>query len=240
MRHIIHVRLADGQIRRLTSAMSLGAFRRLNNLHLWINLLNPKRGNDALEKHRSRAVMVNLDRARPSKPRLILANSSKATAKSTQASNEYKLHLVMDRDSYAKLGWLKASLEATTDGEVIRRALKAYEVLEPSDAIGDVSKGPNLGHFYPEKDVEHVYIRLPARMKERLDYERETFGRSYGEQVRQALRVLMQLAREREKMLDQIAKKGGFSYDNDSKDRYASDCSSVFDTEQLQRLAVLC
>lgn len=232
--------LAERQRRDFDSAVSSGASRCLDHLRR-IKMHDPQEGNDALEKHRTRAdaVKLSLGRARKSS-RSILTKDSSAHAMSNQMKDEYKLHLVLDRESYARLGWLKASLEASSDGEIIRRALKAYEIIEPEDANRSDTKGPNLSHFYPEKDVEHIYIRLPARMKKTLDYERENFDRSYGEQVRQALRVLMQLARERERLLVQISKGGDVNAKRDSKSATAGERSLSFDTEAYQKLAMFC
>jgi len=121
----------------------------------------------------------------------------------------------MDRESITKLRWLRAHLEASTDAEVIRRALKAYEIIEPAD---EDHEGPHLDdprhhqiegpHLCTAGDVEHLYIRIPARMKARLDIEYGNSGRTYGEQVRQALRVLMQLARHVDAMKHRIVEKG--------------------------------
>jgi hypothetical protein len=244
MSFIIFILVNDEQIRRANPKMRLGASRGLDRR--WhVGVRNPQKGRDALEKHRKGAdAAKSRGEVRKSKPRLIMTNSSSAIAKSSQISSEYKLHLAMDRDSYARLGWLKANLEASTDGEVIRRALKAFELFEPSDGASD-PKGPNLGDFHPDKDIEHIYIRLPARMKDRLDNEREMTGRSYGEQVRQALRVLMQLVRQRDGMLAQIhngddvcanLRKSGHHVD-DSK---ADDGSASWHADIHRKLVALC
>jgi hypothetical protein len=131
-------------------------------------------------------------------------------------SGDYKLHIVMDRESIAKLRWLRANLEASTDAEVIRRALKAYEIIQPADEDHgsphldgprhlDQNEGPNLSMAGA---VEHLYIRIPTRMKARLDIEYDKSGRTYGEQVRQALRVLMQLARNLDALKEGIRAEG--------------------------------
>jgi len=111
----------------------------------------------------------------------------------TLASRDYKLHVVLGKESYAKLVWLKAQLEASTEAEVIRRALKAYERFEPHD---DSQSATNPCIEPTKGDTVHVYIRITEKMKCRLDDEYAKSGRSYGEQVRQALRVLMQLVRD--------------------------------------------
>lgn len=114
-----------------------------------------------------------------------------------------KLHIVMDKGSFMKLQKLKSKLEASTESEVIRRALKAYELFEPDDDANDISLGPNLDNASGMD--EHLYIRIPSRMKKRLDDEYQTSGRSYGEQVRQALRVFTQLIREMESCKEDLA-----------------------------------
>jgi hypothetical protein len=117
---------------------------------------------------------------------------------SQRGVSEYKLHIMMDKESFMRLRWLKTQLEASTEAEVIRRALKAYELFAPDDETAGKCEGPNSRDL-AGGNAEHLYIRIPLRMKERLDIEHRTSGRSYGEQVRQALRVLTQLSREVEK-----------------------------------------
>jgi len=112
-----------------------------------------------------------------------------------RSGSEYKLHIVMDKESLAKLRWLKAQLEASTDADVIRRALRAYEIFEPEDESSDGPIGPNAD-ILAAGNVEHLYIRITQRMKDRLDLEQQASGLSYGQQVRQALRVLAQLTRD--------------------------------------------
>lgn len=147
-------------------------------------------------------------------PRLVAGTGVHDTRSSH--SGDYKLHIVMDRESIAKLRWLRAHLEASTDAEVIRRALKAYEIIEPAD---EDHESPHLDdprhhqiegpHLSTAGDVEHLYIRIPTRMKARLDIEYDSSGRTYGEQMRQALRVLMQLARHVDAMKQRIREDDG-------------------------------
>jgi hypothetical protein len=181
-----------------------------------------------------------VNRVRVKAPRLVSTNDGMLNAKGDQASSEYKLHLAMDSESFAKLRWLKAVLEASTDAEVVRRALKVYEIFAPADESGD-RPGPNLDDYQPNGVVEHLYIRIPARMKARLEAEHEKFGRSYGEQVRQALRVSMQLARERE-FLKGLLSKGGdtdtsHNKEKDRKEPRVRDCAAS--ASAYQKLAVL-
>lgn len=153
------------------------------------------------------------ENSRPKAARLVSVNSMPNSAVSQTTTSGYKLHLAMDKESYARLLWLKASLEASTESEVIRRALQAYEIFEPADAHQKGGEESNLATETSNDSIEHLYIRISQRIKERLDAERETSGLSYGEQVRHALRVLMQLTREREKVL-----RGVRSTDNNTDD----------------------
>ncbi|HZE52266.1 MAG TPA: hypothetical protein VE111_03195 [Bradyrhizobium sp.] len=131
---------------------------------------------------------------------------SKGTVRNVEgqsSGSEHKLHIVMDKESLMRLRGLKGKLEASTESEVIRRALKAYEIFEPDGEVNDSPVGPNPDSI---SDMgEHLYVRIPNRMKERLDDEHQTSGRSYGEQVRQALRVLTQLTREMESCIEDLA-----------------------------------
>jgi len=151
----------------------------------------------------------------PKAARLVSVNSMPKNAVSQTTVSDYKLHLVMDKESYARLLWLKASLEASSDSEVIRRALQAYEIFEPADANHRKGVPSNPSVSLVNDSVEHLYIRISQRMKERLDTARETSGLSYGEQVRQALRILMQFTREREKVLRYV--QDADNHDNDSE-----------------------
>jgi len=140
----------------------------------------------------------------PKAARLVSVNSMPKNAVSQTAMNDHRLHLVMDKESYAKLQWLKASLEASSDSEVIRRALQAYEIFEPADADRRKGVPSNLSASPVNDSVEHLYIRISQRMKERLDTVREISGLSYGEQVRHALRILSQFARDRAEILKNV------------------------------------
>ena len=126
-------------------------------------------------------------------------------AASEKRSAEYRLHLVMDRESFMRLRRLKAQVEALSEAEVVRWALKAYEIFEPDDESTNDPVGPNPGTFH-RGDVEHLCIRIQHEMKARLDVEHEASGRSYSEQVRRALRVLSQLVRKAEKLKGKVAK----------------------------------
>lgn len=129
------------------------------------------------------------------KGRLKLVKSS--TASSSEEANstnrEYRLHVLMDSESFIKLQVLKAKLEAFSEAEVVRRALKAYEIFRPADEseLSDGVAPAELG-----ENVEHLYVRITLRMKKCLDNEQKSTGRTYAEQVRQALRVLSQIVKE--------------------------------------------
>jgi len=113
-----------------------------------------------------------------------------------EARKDYKLHVVMDKESFIALRWLKTKLDALSEAEVVRRALKAYELFAPEDEdinfTAKVSERSVAGQVAPQ-NVEHLYVRIPTRMKMRLDIEQQASGRTYSEQVRQALRVLTEL-----------------------------------------------
>jgi len=112
----------------------------------------------------------------------------------------------MDKESFLRLRGLKAQLEASTEAEVVRRALKAYEIFEPSDDLSDHPVGPSPDELATANKVEHLYVRIPQRTKDRLDFEQEVSGRTYSEQVRQALRVLTQLINEADALRKKLAK----------------------------------
>jgi len=134
--------------------------------------------------------------------RLVLGGSHekeevvKSVKSQRERGNEYKLHVVMDTESFNTLRRLKTQLEALSEAEVVRRALKAYELFAPDDESAMHSAVVSNDHQRNDligNNVEHLYVRIPHRMKERLDIEQKASGRNYGEQVRQALRVLTQL-----------------------------------------------
>lgn len=139
----------------------------------------------------------------PKAARLVSVNNMPSYA-AGQAVTEYKLHLVMDKESLVKLRCLKASLDASSDSEVIRRALYAYQLFEPHDVVSNAETRKGEKPTCAIDDQEHLYIRISPRVKELLDTERETSGLSYGEQVRHALRVLTQIERERAKVLRSV------------------------------------
>ena len=144
-----------------------------------------------------------------------------------EASSGYKLHLVFDRDSYARLLDLKDALRAASTGELIRRALQAYEVFEPENE-GTESQNP-APLSKGETDVEHVYIQVPAWVKVYLDKEKSVSGKTYADTVRQSLRVLAQLVKAREKLLTKVSegeskdetRAMGYNTENDLRDLQA-------------------
>lgn len=127
---------------------------------------------------------------------------------SNDSASGYKLHLAMDAASHARLMWLKANLEAATESEVIRRALKAYEIFEPADDRSNSCINQANADKSSSNKTQHLYIRISRRMKDALDIGREQSGLSYGDQVSQALCVLMQFARDKEAMMANLKSNG--------------------------------
>lgn len=117
----------------------------------------------------------------------------------------YKLHLALDKSSYARLVWLQGALRAASFGEILRRALDAYEVFDPENLADiDDTKSDRVIHSRNEEPVEHLYVVISNEMKSKLDEEKSSFGRTYKETIRRALCVLMQLVRERKKIINTI------------------------------------
>lgn len=140
-------------------------------------------------------------------------NIKEVTNKRKGAGDVYKLHLVLDEASFAKLEWLKGALKAASYDEVVRRALLAHELFEPDDVkptAGEARPEPadnnKVANISKSQNVEHIYIRAPAWMRNVLDEEKTRMGNTYAETVRQSLRVLFQLVREREAFIAQIEK----------------------------------
>jgi hypothetical protein len=146
----------------------------------------------------------------------LVKERKRTSGKSTDAVG-YKLHLAMDKPSYARLVWLMGALQAASLGEVLRRALTAYEIFDPDDLPEengitddtDRAKSP-----VSSAEVKHLYIVIPHGMKEQLDDEKTAHGRAYADTIRRALCVLTQLVRERAKLIAKV-KKG--ENDNDQK-----------------------
>lgn len=141
------------------------------------------------------------------------SNIKEVTKKRKGAGDVYKLHLVLDGASFAKLEWLKGALKAASYDEVVRRALLAHKLFEPDDVkptTGGARPEPagnnKLANVSKSQNVEHIYIRAPAWMRNVLDEEKTRMGNTYAETVRQSLRVLFQLVREREALIAQIEK----------------------------------
>ena len=119
----------------------------------------------------------------------------------------YKLHLVLDKKSYARMVWLQGALRAASFGEVLRRALDAYEVFDPEGlADSNDTKSDRIITSTQSADVEHLYIVISHEMKEQLDKEKSAFKRTYKETIRRSLCVLMQLVRERAKLVANLNK----------------------------------
>ena len=172
------------------------------------DLVRRKVVSELLMKKANRKKNVTIPSSRIGRVQLVTSRQvgPKGIVKSSEgqsSGSEFKLHIVMDKESLMRLRGLKGKLEASTESEVIRRALKAYEIFEPDDEANDSPVGPNPDNI--NGMGEHLYVRIPNRMKKRLDDEHQTSGRSYGEQVRQALRVLTQLTREMESCIEDLA-----------------------------------
>lgn len=128
----------------------------------------------------------------------------------------YKLHIAMDKKSYAQLVWLKGALQAASIGEVLRRALNAYEIFDPiglTDGIGDSSDRASSSET--KNETKHLYIVISNAMKDHLDNDKIEEGRAYTDTISRALCVLTQLVRERSKL---IAKLEAGDVKNDHKD----------------------
>ena len=136
-----------------------------------------------------------------------LVNKGAPPSERKSDGNGYKLHLALDKQSYARLVWLQGALRASSFGEVLRRALDAYEVFEPEGvAEGNDTKSDRVISRAQNADVEHLYIVISNEMKDQLDSEKSANGRTYKETIRLSLCVLMQLVRERAKLVANLKK----------------------------------
>lgn len=138
----------------------------------------------------------------------LVKERKRASGKSADAVG-YKLHLAMDKPSYARLVWLMGALQAASFGEVLRRALAAYEIFDPDDLPEENGISNNSDHAkspVPSADIKHLYIVIPHGMKEQLDDEKTAHGRAYADTIRRALCVLTQLVRERAKLVAKVKK----------------------------------
>lgn len=133
----------------------------------------------------------------------------RSTAKKKADGSGYKLHLAMDKQSYGRLVWLQGALRATSFGEVLRRALDAYKVFDPEfvDKKENGVISDSATSMKSKAGIEHLYVIISLEMKEQLDEDKSAHNWSYKETVSRALCVLMQLVREREKLL--TTKEGG-------------------------------
>ncbi|MGH1406664.1 MAG: hypothetical protein ACRBBJ_08930 [Rhodomicrobiaceae bacterium] len=130
------------------------------------------------------------------------------TVKKSRKEKKMKLHLEMDLDSYTRLVHLKGALQADSLGEVVRRALQIYEIIKPDDEKNNVNSS-GLNAATPQTQsakLKSVYIPMNSWMKEQLDREKLASKKPYREIIRQALRVLMQVLREREKLVSCVKK----------------------------------
>jgi hypothetical protein len=120
------------------------------------------------------------------------------TTNLTKVSCDIQLHLVMDEKSYGLLCWLVDALEAASFGEVIRRALQAYEVFEPAEFAERAPLTNDELSALSSDDLRLVHARIHPRTKERLDRHKAETRATYADVVSQSLRVLAQLVRNRE------------------------------------------
>ncbi|WP_166418973.1 hypothetical protein [Cochlodiniinecator piscidefendens] len=165
-------------------------------------------------------IVVGGNREMVSQPKGIsptLVKEGKRVSGESADTAGYKLHLAMDKASYTQLVWLKGALQAASFGEVLRRALNAYEIFDPDDLSeesgisSDRAKSP-----VPAADIKHLYIVIPHGMKEQLDDEKTVEGRAYADTIRRALCVLTQLVRERAKLVAKV-EKGGNNNDRENQ-----------------------
>ena len=135
-------------------------------------------------------------------------------------SDELIIHLSMGDAAYDMLLWVKETSEAKTFGEVIRRAMQALELFEPTDIQSGVPTKPvtvmtdaTTSASNPEElsSGEHgchsVSVRVSSKTKARIDTQKARLNTTYSEVVRHALRVLAQLLRNRARYLS--VQKGG-------------------------------
>src|SRR3712207_2280522 len=107
----------------------------------------------------------------------------------------------MDAESFAKLRWLQGALEAVSFSEVIRRALQAYEQIEPADLNEECNViGSSTSTF--SNDLRYIHVRIPSRTKERLDRQKADRGGTYSDIINHSLEVLAQLVRNRQAVLE--------------------------------------
>lgn len=142
------------------------------------------------------------------------ANSNKGNSKCLKLTNivahtdnnkSYKLHLVMDNETHMRLLALKAALSASSVPEVIRRALDAYELIEPADLDAAKKGKKNVTSLNSEKGMtKHLYVNVPSSVRDILDREKIASGMPYNEIIRHSLRVLYQLVRERDKLRERV------------------------------------
>jgi hypothetical protein len=120
-------------------------------------------------------------------------------------ASDFLIHLSMDDSAHDLLRRLKDDLDASSLGEVIRRALRALDRYEPSDPRrGSSSKheldrqiaktsASNTGRkTVSERTLRLVSVRISPRTKAHLDRHKGEHT-TYADVVSDALRVLAQL-----------------------------------------------
>ena len=177
-----------------------------------------------------------VSRTKGTKPSLVVKDYRPSAKKNTDGSG-YKLHLAMDKQSHGRLVCLQGALRAASFGEVLRRALDAYKIFDP-EIVAKNEDGVNsddVTSTMPKANIEHLYVIISLEMKEQLDDEKSAHGSTYKETISRALCVLMQLVRERGKLIDQVKKGGNFA--NEYCDNRTLDNLSCH--QQLQLIASL-
>lgn len=112
----------------------------------------------------------------------------------------YKLRSKLDIDSVKRLYALKEHLEATSDIEVVRRALRAYDVFDVDPALDATPLRDYKNSLCP---IE-LTLRLPESIRERMEARKAQTGESYADQLRKGLTVLTQLTRDLDSRLEKI------------------------------------
>lgn len=139
-----------------------------------------------------------------------------------------KLHLVLDQRSHARLVSLQGALRAASVAEVLRRALDAYELFDPEDlapAEEGVDDDRAAAAAMSTVEVKHLYVDISKEMKKQLNDEKAAHGRTQRETISRALAVLMQLVRNRAKLVADM-KKGEINA-QEHKDGLGSVCPSL-------------
>jgi Arc/MetJ-type ribon-helix-helix transcriptional regulator len=131
---------------------------------------------------------------------------------------ELQFQLEMDDASYALLKSLQTYWEATSASEVVRRAIHAYEIIEPVENLSAFNSmvPPRLDESRI-KYTKRVHVRLPLRTKELLEKAKIEEGSTYSEIVRKALLVILQLVRDHEASVKEDPRVNGKGKEEDNQ-----------------------